>query len=59
MVTKSKMGLKKGRVQVGKLKFNKETMKDLSSSKKKQIKGGAAAKCACYDPLTSRRGQGD
>ncbi len=26
MVTKSKMGLKKGRVQVGKLKFNKETI---------------------------------
>jgi len=59
MVTKSKTGLKKGRVQVGKLKFNKETMKDLSGSKKKQIKGGAASGCGCYESLTSRRGQGN
>lgn len=58
MVTKSKKtGSAKGRIKVGKLNLAKETVKDLTSSKKRQIKGGAAAKCACYDPLTSRRGQ--
>ena len=31
---------KKGRVKVGKLKLNKETVKDLTDSEKKQIKGG-------------------
>ena len=57
MVTKSKKtGAAKGKVKVGKLNLEKETLKDLTSSKKRQIKGGLAAKCACYDPLTSRRG---
>ena len=56
MVTKSKKtGPGKGKIKVGKLNLDKETVKDLTSSKKRQIKGGA--KCACYDPLTSRRGQ--
>jgi hypothetical protein len=32
---------KKGRVKFGKLKLDKETVKDLSGSEKKQIKGGA------------------
>ena len=36
---------KKGKVKVGKLKLNKESVKELSSSKKRQIKGGVA--CAC------------
>lgn len=42
MVTKSKTtgGQKKGRVKVGKLKLNKETVKDLTGGKQKQIKGG-------------------
>ena len=58
MVTKSKkMGSAKGRTKVGKLNLAKETVKDLTGSKKRQIKGGAAVKCACYEPLTSRRGQ--
>jgi len=58
MVTKSKKtGAAKGKVKVGKLNLEKETLKDLTTSKKRQIKGGViAAKCACYDPLTSRRG---
>ena len=43
MVTKSKSAgaMKKGKVKVGKLKLNRETVKDLTGSKKKQIKGGA------------------
>ncbi len=41
MVTKSKKaGAKKGRIKVGKLKLNKETIKDLSGSEGKRIKGG-------------------
>lgn len=41
MVTKSKAGQKKSKVKVGKLKLNKETVKDLTGKEKKQIKGGA------------------
>ncbi len=42
MVTKSKKtGAKKGTVKVGKLKLNRETVKDLSTEEKKQIKGKA------------------
>ena len=44
MVTKrnstSEKEVKKGRVKVGKLKFNKETVKDLVGNERKQIKGG-------------------
>ena len=40
MVTKSKAGEKKGKVTVGKLKLNKETVKDLSTDEQKQVKGG-------------------
>lgn len=41
MVTRAKnTGAKKGKVKVGKLKLNKETVKDLTSSERKQIKGG-------------------
>ncbi len=45
MVTKPKKagGTKKGRVKVGKLKLNKETVKDLSASQQKQVKGGLRA----------------
>jgi hypothetical protein len=43
MVTKSKKtGAKKGRVKVGRLKLNKETVKDLIGSEGKKIKGGVA-----------------
>ena len=44
MVTKSKTGKpasKKSRVKVGKLKLNKETVKDLSGKEAKRVKGGA------------------
>lgn len=44
MVTKrkstSEKEMKKGRVKVGKLKFNKETVKDLVGNEGKQIRGG-------------------
>ena len=42
MVTKSKKTSagKKGRVRVGKLKVNKETVRDLLGNEKMQIKGG-------------------
>ena len=44
MVTKSKntseKEVEKGRVKVGKLKFNKETVRDLVGNEGKQIKGG-------------------
>ena len=45
MVNKITTEQKKGKVKVGKLKLNKESVKELSSSKKRQIKGGVA--CAC------------
>jgi len=40
MVTRNKTGEKKGRVKVGKLKLNRETVKDLTSNQKKKVKGG-------------------
>ena len=63
MVTKSKKtGEKKGRIKVGKLKLNKETVKNLSATDQKQIKGAlrrggptdcgaAAGTCAGSCPL--------
>ena len=46
MVTKSNTsgGQKKSRVKVGKLKLNKETVKDLTGGKQKQVKGGLLAR---------------
>jgi natural product precursor len=44
MVTKSRKGstgAKRGRVKLGKLKLKKETVKNLSESEVKNIKGGA------------------
>jgi len=45
MVTKSHKQNKKetGRIKVGKLKLNKETVQDLTPGKEKGIRGGAAA----------------
>ena len=41
MVTRSKnVGAKKGRVKVGKLKLNTETVKDLSGDRQKKVKAG-------------------
>lgn len=37
---------KKGRVQVGKLKLNKETVKDLPGSEAGRIRGGAGKICS-------------
>lgn len=43
MVTKSKKtGAKKGTVKVGKLKLNRETVKNLTTEEKKKIKGKLA-----------------
>jgi len=42
MVTKSKAGQKKGKVKVGKLKLNKETVQNLNTREKEQVKGGVA-----------------
>ena len=41
MVTKTKTGQKKGKVKVGNLKLNKETVKDLSAKEQVKVKGGA------------------
>ena len=40
MVTKSKAAQKSGKVKVGKLKLNRETVKDLSGRERKEVKGG-------------------
>ena len=42
MVNKSIAAQKKGKVKVGKLKVSKETVKDLVTEEKKQVKGGVA-----------------
>ena len=43
MVTKSqKTGAKKGKVKVGNLKLNRETVKNLTPAEKKKIKGKLA-----------------
>ena len=55
MVTKKKStAATKGRVKMQKLKLSRETVKNLSASEEKQIKGGAlpttskaAISCAC------------
>ena len=55
MVTKNKnQGEKevtKSRVKIGKLQLKKETLKDLTPTQQKQVKGGAVGKPAC--PLRS------
>jgi hypothetical protein len=49
LVTKSKKaGTKKGRVKVGKLKLNKETVKDLTGGEGKRIKGGLVVATVNY-----------
>ena len=40
MVARSKKDLKKGKVKVGKLKLNKDTVKDLTASEQKRVNGG-------------------
>ena len=40
MVNKSKKSTSGSKVKVGKMKLNKETVKDLSSAEKKLVKGG-------------------
>ena len=50
MVTKSKTkttDAKKTRVKVGKLKLNKETVKDLNGGQQKQIQGGVGKTNQC------------
>ncbi len=40
MVTKNNTDVKNGKVEVGKLKLNKETVKDLNDDQKKKVRGG-------------------
>ena len=49
MVTKSRNAgaKKKGKVKVGKLKLNKETVKDLSAKAQQKVKGGLAPTLTC------------
>ena len=44
MVTKNKAAEKKGKVKVGKLNINKDTVKHLTTSDKKGVRGGAIPK---------------
>lgn len=44
MVSKKSKGQSKGKVKVGKLNLNKETVKDLTGSEEKRIKGGLVAR---------------
>ena len=41
MVTQTQTAKKKGKVNVSKLKVNKETIKDLTGDQKKKVRGGA------------------
>jgi hypothetical protein len=51
MVTKSKnQTAKKSRVKVGKLKLNKERVKDLSGGEKRGVKGGLRATQETFKP---------
>ena len=58
MVTKKKSTQekekKRGRIQVGKLSLNRETIKDLSPEEKSRIKGGAADRTQPYDECIVR-----
>ena len=51
MVTKNKskgvQSKEKGRVEIGKLKLNKETVKDLTSGEAKDVKGGFGGSGTC------------
>jgi hypothetical protein len=63
MVTKTKKAdekeEKKGRLKVGKLKLNKETVKDLNADEKKQIKGGMKAKFSYIGCTNDQNTQGN
>ena len=54
MVAKNKTGEKRGKVEVGKLKLKKETVKDLTSSQQKEIKGGENNQNGIYTACTRR-----
>ena len=47
MVTKKKSA--KSRVKVGKLKLNKETVKDLKKGEAGKVKGGFGIQCSKFD----------
>jgi hypothetical protein len=56
MVTKKKTttkATKKSRVKVGKLKVNKETVKDLTGDESKKVKGGVGARKPCAPSLVT------
>jgi len=49
-VKKTKTTQKKGKVKVGKLVLNKESVKDLSGSERRRIKGGIIGLMMIDDP---------
>ena len=59
MVTKAKnrteSATPKSRINVGKLKLRKETIKDLTPDKQKEVKGGAINTNGCYNTHCSYR----
>ena len=56
MVTKKKSTgkkeVKRGRVKVRTLTLNKESVKDLTASQRKQVKGGKAKEVISFGPCT-------
>ena len=58
MVTKNKTGEKRGKVKVGKLKLKKETVKDLTASQQRKIKGGEIYQTGGCGVACTRRATG-
>ena len=56
MVAKRKRGQKAGKVRIGKLKLDKETIKDLTPSQGKMVKGGVAGLAVKRDQTFSCNG---
>jgi hypothetical protein len=51
MVAKKSSGKRSSRVKVGKLKLTKETVKDLTKTEAKKIKGGGTRKTCARDAI--------
>jgi hypothetical protein len=58
MVAKNKTGEKRVKVEVGKLKLKKETVKDLTGSEQIKIKGGVVNTNGCAAGQCTRRATG-
>lgn len=53
---KEQTSAKKGRVKVPKLRLNKETVKDLTDSETKKVKGGFVISDACKTDIRAVKG---